>query len=194
MNDDKEVQLSVGELRSATTERVIQIFTAIGTAVALILLSFGYISGTPAASDNEATARGVTNFDSLTLSEDLVVGDDATVSGDLAVTGALDVTGAPTFGSGSLYPLLIDDSSEAIYFTQSTFTGTEVITTSTHGLSAITAAGCTLGESPATGAGDGALCWVGWSGTTLTVTVEQDDWTTDAANSTIVDYWVAGTP
>lgn len=171
-----------------TFDRVVSIFSALGTAVALILLSLGYISGAPVADGNEPTARGVTNFDSLTLSEDLVVGDDASVTGDLAVTGDY------TFGSSGLNALLIDDSSEAIYLTQSTFTGTEVITTSTHGLSAITAAGCALGESPATGAGDGALCWVGWSGTTLTVTVEQDDWTTDAANSTIVDYWVAGTP
>jgi hypothetical protein len=163
-----------------TTERVIQIFTAIGTAVALILLSLGYISAP--ADDNEPTARGVTNFDSLTLSDDLVVG------------GSMDVTGATTFGSGDLYPLLIDDSSEAIYVTQSTFTGTEVITSSAHGLTAITAAGCTLGESPATGAGDGALCWVEFASETLTVTVEQDDWVTDATNSTIVDYWVAGTP
>lgn len=59
-----------------SAETVVQIFTAIGTAVALILLAFGYIS--PAAGDNEATARGVTNFDSITLSEDLVVGDDVT--------------------------------------------------------------------------------------------------------------------
>lgn len=173
----------MNEKPKLTTEGIIQIFTAIGTAVALILLSLGYISD---AGGNEPTARGVTNFDSLTLSEDLVVGDDATVAGDLTVTGASS--------SGGLYPLLIDDSSEAIYVTQSTFTGTEVITTSTHGLTAITAAGCTLGETPATGSGDGALCWVEFASTTLTVTVEQDDWTTNAANSTIVDYWVAGTP
>lgn len=172
----------MNEKPKLTYQGLIQIFTAIGTAVALVLLSLGYISDAGAPGDNEPTARGVTNFDSLTLSDDLVVGDDATVSGDLII------------GGSSLYPLLINDSSEAIYVTQSTFTGTEVITTSTHGLSAITAAGCALGESPATGAGDGALCWVGWSGTTLTVTVEQDDWTTNATNSTIVDYWVAGTP
>lgn len=155
----------MNEKPKITYEGVISIFTAIGTAIALILLSLGYISAP--AGDNEATARGVTNFDSLTLSDDLVVGGSVTIGGDTV---------------------------DAIYATQSTFTGTEVITSSTHGLTAITAAGCSLGESPATGSGDGALCWVGWSGTTLTVTVEQDDWTTNAANSTIVDYWVIGTP
>lgn len=41
---------------------------------------------------------GVTNFDSLALSEDLVVGDDATIGDDLAVTGGLTVAGTPVSG------------------------------------------------------------------------------------------------
>jgi hypothetical protein len=103
---------------------VVQIFTAIGTAVALILLAFGYIS--PAAGDNEAEARGVTNFDSITLSEDLVVGDDVTITGALSVGG---------------------DDMDAIYAASTTVTGTLAVTSATHGLSAITAAGCTLGRN-----------------------------------------------
>lgn len=39
---------------------------------------------------------GVTNYDSLTLSEDLIVGDDSTLTGDVAISGALDVDGATT--------------------------------------------------------------------------------------------------
>ncbi|MFZ1401125.1 MAG: hypothetical protein WAS33_29740 [Candidatus Promineifilaceae bacterium] len=149
----------------STTDQVVQIFTAIGTAVALILLAFGLI-GEPAG-DNEATARGVTNFDSITLSDDLVVGGSVTIDGDTV---------------------------DAIYADSATVTGTLAITASTHSLSAITAAGCSLGESPGTGAGDGALCWVGVSGTTATITVEQDDWTTNASSGTVINYWIIGTP
>jgi len=152
-----------------TTSAVMQIFTAIGTAVALVLLAFGFITSDPAGGDNEATARGTTNFDTIEA-DALIIGDD------------------------SMYPLLSDDSSEAIYAASATITGTSAITASTHSLSAITAAGCTLGESPGTGAGDGALCWVGVSGTTATITVEQDDWTTDATAGTIINYWIIGTP
>lgn len=82
-----------------TTQGVIQIFTAIGTAVALVLLSLGYISDAGAPGDNEATARGVTNFDSLTLSEDLIVTDDSTLTDDVAVGGDLTVTGSSTFAA-----------------------------------------------------------------------------------------------
>lgn len=101
----------MNEKSKLTYQGVIQIFTAIGTAVALVLLSLGYIAKDDAADtavgdgavvpvdeagDNEPTARGVTNFDSLTLSNDLVVGDDATVAGDLTVTGSTS-GGAQTF-------------------------------------------------------------------------------------------------
>lgn len=153
-----------------TTTAVVQIFTAIGTAVALVLLAFGFITEPDAAGgDNEATARGTTNFDTIEA-DALIVGDD------------------------SMYPLLSDDSSEAIYAASTTVTGTLAVAAGTHSLSAITAAGCTLGESPGTGAGDGALCWVGVSGTTATITVEQDDWTTDATEPTVINYWIIGTP
>lgn len=160
----------MNEKPKLTTQGVIQIFTAIGTAVALILLAFGYISP---ADDNQAEARGVTNFDSITLSEDLVVGDDVTIAGDLSVGG---------------------DTVEALYAASTTVTGTLAVTASTHSLSAITAAGCTLGATPSTASGGPALCWVGVSGTTATITVEQDDWTTNATSPVVINYWIIGTP
>jgi hypothetical protein len=168
-----------------TYERIMQAIQALAVAAVSLAVIFGWVA---APAGNEPTARGVTNFDSLTLSDDLVVGDDATITGDL------DVTGAANYGADNLYSLLINDSSEQIYVGRSTFTGTLAITTTTHGLSAITAAFCTLAETPATGAGDGALCWVGVSGTTATITVEQDDWTTNAGNSTAVHYAIVGNP
>lgn len=58
-----------------------------GRALALIALVFALASC-------KTGTLGVTNFDSITLSEDLVVGDDVAVTGDLTVTGA--VAGAIT--------------------------------------------------------------------------------------------------
>lgn len=169
-----------------TYERLTEAVKAIAAAVIAVALLFGWIS--QPAEDNAPTARGTSNFGSIALSDDLVVGDDASIAGDLAVTGAT------TLGSGSLYPLLINDSSEALYVGSTTITGTLAITNSTHGLTTVTAAVCTLGATPATGAGDGALCWVGVSGGTATITVEQDDWTTNATNSVVVNYAIVGTP
>jgi len=171
MNEENEVHLSVGEIKT-TTDTVVQIFTAIGTAVALILLAFGYITDS-GAGDNQPEARGVTNFDSITLSEDLVVGDDVTITGALSVGG---------------------DDVDAIFAASTTVTGTLAVTSATHGLSAVTAAGCTLGATPSTASGGPALCWVGVSGTTATITVEQDDWTTNATSPVTINYWVIGTP
>ena len=140
--------------------------SAVVTAVALVLALLGVIGSAPAG-DNEATARGVTNFDSITLSDDLIVGGSVTIDGDTV---------------------------DGLYAASTTVTGTLAVAAATHGLSAVTAAGCSLGESPGTGAGDGALCWVGVSGTAATITVEQDDWTTNATAGTVINYWIIGTP
>lgn len=173
-----------------TKGEFIQLATQILGVIALFLVSFGLLKPDAAPTDNEATARGTTNFDSLVLSQDLTVGDDATVTGDL------DVTGATTFGTGNLSPLLTADTNEAVFTASYTFTGTKVITSLLHGFeTGVTSAFCTLGESPGTGAGDGALCWVDIGATeNVTITVEQDDFVTNAANSTAVYVGVVGTP
>lgn len=184
-----------------TKSQFVDLATKIIGVVALLLLAFGQLQSDAPAEDG-ATARGTTNMDTLVLSQDLTVTDDATigddtaVTGDLTVGGTLDITGATTFGSGNLSPLLTADSNEAVFTTSYTFTGTKVITSSLHGMATgVTSAFCTLGETPATGAGDGALCWVGIGATkNVTVTVEQDDWTTNAANSTKVYVAIVGTP
>lgn len=151
--------------------------TVIG-ALALILVAFGVLQPDTAA--NQPEARGVSNFDTLTA--------------DVVNAGALDVTGSPTFGASNMYPLLTDTSSQGVYVGQTTFTGTLAVTAATHGLSAVTAAFCTLGQSPGTGAGAPALCWSGFTTTTVTFTVEQDDWTTNATSGAIVNYAIVGTP
>lgn len=168
-----------------TKKQFIELATQIVLALGVLLVAFGLLKPDAAApTDNEATARGVTNFDSLTLSQDLIVGDD------------LDVAGDTTFGTGNLSPLLTADTNEAVFTASYTFTGTKVITSLLHGFeTGVTSAFCTLAETPATGSGDGALCWVGIGATqNVTVTVEQDDWTTNAANSTAVYVGVVGTP
>lgn len=164
-----------------TKAQFVHLATSVIGAIALLLVAFGVLTPDAAAPADEATARGTTNMDTLVLSEDLTVTDDLDIGGDV------------NFGSSNLVPVAATSGLEA-YFATATFTGTKVITTSAHGLTAVTAAVCTLGETPATGSGDGALCWVGISGTTVTFTVEQDDWTTNAANSTKVYYAVVGTP
>lgn len=167
-----------------TKGEFIQLATQILGVIALFLVSFGLLKPDAAAPTDEATARGTTNFDSLVLSQDLTVGDD------------LDVAGDTTFGTGNLSPLLTADTNEAVFTTSYTFTGTKVITSLLHGFeTGVTSAFCTLGETPGTGSGDGALCWVAIGATeNVTVTVEQDDWTTNAANSTKVYVGVVGTP
>ncbi len=176
--------------KKITYERLTQAVGVASLVIIAMAVAFGLVSEpAPAAEENQPTARGgVSNFDDITLSGDLSVGDDATVGGDLAVTGAT------TFGTSTMYPLLTDTASQGIYVGSTTITGTLAITASTHSLSALTSAVCVLGATPATGAGDAALCWVGLSGTTATITVEQDDWTTNASNGVIIHYAIVGTP
>lgn len=165
---------STSSSNKLTRQQVYNIAMAILAAALLLGQTLGWF----APDGDEPTARGVTNFNSVTLS------------------GDLDVTGAATFGSGNLSPLLSADTNEAVFTASYTFTGTKVITSLLHGFeTGVTAAFCTLGETPATGSGDGALCWVGIGATeNVTVTVEQDDWVTNAANSTKVYVGIVGTP
>lgn len=97
----------MNEKTKLTYQGVISIFTAIGTAVALVLLSLGYISDA-GAPGNEATARGVTNFDSLTLSQDLIVGDDTTLTDDVTIGGDLTVTGSTSGGAQTFTGLTVN--------------------------------------------------------------------------------------
>lgn len=161
-----------------TKKQFFEIASSVITAVALILIAFGVLTPDESAVivDNEPTARGVSNFDDITLS------------------GSLDVDGSMTLGSSNMYPLLTDTASQGIYVGQSTITGTATIAAGTHSLSAVTAAFCTLGQSPGTGAGAPALCWTSFTTTTVTITVEQDDWTSNATSGAVINYAIVGTP
>lgn len=86
--------------------------TKIVAVVALLLVAFGVLRPDEApvveinGSDlNLPEARGVTNFDSLTLSNDLVVGDDASIAGETTLAGATTQTGNLTASAD----LIVDD-------------------------------------------------------------------------------------
>lgn len=147
-------------------------------AIALSLL-FG---GLGLAAPNAPTVRGVSNFDDITLADDLVVGDDA------------DVGGALTFGANDLYPLGDTTDGQAVYAASSTVTGTLVITGSTHGLSSISSAQCTLNAPGGNSAGDPAVCNPIVSGTVVTVTIYQDDFATEATSGILTSYALIGSP
>lgn len=139
------------------------------SAVALLLIGISFVLP---SGDNEPAAKGTTNFSDL-------VADSLTVD-SLTVDGNTPVVGGTTLG---------------IYAAQVQVTGTLAIAAATHGLSAITSAVCSLAEDgPSTGAGEAALCWIGTSGTTVTITAEQDDWTTNATVMTPVNVIIVGTP
>lgn len=133
-------------------------------AVALLLVSVAMLL--PSGS-NEPSAKGTTNFSDLAV-------DSLTIDGNY-----------PAVGSTSL----------GIYASRVQVTGTLAIAAATHGLSAVTSAVCSLADDgPSTEAGEAALCWIGVSGTTVTITAEQDDWTTNATVVTPVNVIIVGTP
>ncbi len=164
-----------------TKQQVLNLVMAILVPILTLLVGLDYLAPDPAP--DEPTARGTTNFDDIVLSGDLTVGDD------------LDVTGSATFGSGNLSALLSDTDGQVVFVAERSVTGTATIGTGVHGVDDITAAFCTMGQTPSTGAGAAALCWVDFGATgNLTITVEQDDWTTNASVVAVIEYLVVGTP
>lgn len=69
------------------------------TALIALLITLMLVGG-----NQSASFRGVTNFDSLTLSEDLIVTDDATVSGgSFTLTTSNSATSTATIGCFQTY-------------------------------------------------------------------------------------------
>ena len=141
-------------------QQFVQIATSIVGALALVLVAVGVLSDGAA---NQPTARGTTNFD--TVSVDSLVVD-------------------------SQYPL--ESATEG----QTIFVGSGSITQTVpaHGLSTVTAAACDLSVAPSTGAGAPAFCVPLISGSTVTITLYQDDWTTAATSAAQASYIIVGSP
>ena len=160
-------------------ERAAAIGAPILTAIAILLLAFSFFTSEPAADEPViigGATEGVSNFDDLAVSGDLDVGDDL------------------TFWAGNVYPLGSETNDLAVYAATATFSGTLDVGAATHGLTSIVAAFCTLGQTPGTGAGAPAHCWTSVSALTATLTVEQDDWTTNATSAAVVEYLLIGAP
>ena len=128
---------------------------------------------------------GVTNMDSLTLSNDLIVTDDSTLTDDVDVGGEL------SFGANDLYAVgFATEGQQAVYGT-STMTTTEAVV---HGLTTVTFCVASLGEDPETGAGDAAAVSVAVAANACTIKTWQDDFTAATETSVVVHWLVIGAP
>lgn len=88
-----------------TKKEFTELATHIVAVLALLGIAFGVLQAGPTAVD-APEARGVTNFDSLTLSDDLVVGGTAAITGAMTQTGALTAAGGLTVDGGDA---VVDD-------------------------------------------------------------------------------------
>lgn len=154
-----------------------KVLFAVGALVLALVLAVGMVLGLTLLAD-PLVEQGVTNFDSITLSDDLIVGDDLTVSG------------SAQFGTSSLYPLGFASDGNQIVYGSDTVTTTA---TASHGLTTVTWALCSLGEDAGTGAGAAATCTVTVSGNTVTLSTFQDDAVTSTVGA-VVNWLVIGAP
>lgn len=160
-------------------QSVMQIGTSILTAIALLLIGFGVIADDRAPDPAPVSSGGieaVTGFDDLDVAGDLDVGDDV------------------TFWAGDVYPLGSETNDLALFASEAIVTGSLVITAATHGLTSIESALCALDSAIGNDAGDPAICYSIRNGTTITLTVLQDDLSTEASNPATIDYILVGAP
>jgi len=107
------------------------------------------------------------------------------------LTDNVDITGTLQYGPGNLYPVGYATSGYAMHCAEVTITGTLVITEATHGLSSLTAILESLSSQPGATAGDPFIAYSIHAGTTVTITVAQDDGT-DATDPAVIDYCMVG--
>jgi hypothetical protein len=144
----------------------------------------GVGAGVPTVPGDVMQSLGTTHFTNISA-------EDLTATDDLVVTDDADIGGSLTVGTGNLYPLGIATDGYGIYCNQSTFTGTQVITTASHGLTTPAVVLTSLASAPDDDAGDPFIAYAVWSGSTVTLTVAQDDGT-NAASAAVVDYCMLG--
>lgn len=155
-------------------EKIQPVINAVTLLIVALLGYFGFIQG------NEATARGVTNFNSLTLSDDLIVG------------GTSDLAGTLNYGADNLYPIGYASSGQQAVYGTDDITGTLSVS---HGLTTVTFCLATLGEDPTAGAGDAAHVSVVVAANACTVKAWQDDFVTAATETNVAVHWlVIGAP
>lgn len=118
-------------------------------------------------------------------------GDISDSGGDLTIADNVDVTGTLQYGSGNLYPLGYATSGYEVYCSEATVTGTLVITSATHGITTPSTVLESMASAPGATAGDPFMPYSIWSGSTVTLTVAQDDGT-NATSGATVDYCIIG--
>ena len=181
---------------------LLAIFTA-GVAVLLstVMLATIMIPAVlqPVARDplEEISSQAIkpTQFREIYVAHTAMVGGQLTALSNVSVAGALSVGDAVTadsyeIGSGR-YAVGAGSDGLALYCASETVTGTHVITTSTHGMTDVAAVVVALASEPGVSAGNPFLAHSIYSGTTITLTVIQDD-ATAATDPATVDFCVIG--
>jgi hypothetical protein len=93
--------------------------------VAILSMVFSVVAVNRDAQDVISNLGGVTNFDSLTLSEDLIVGDDVSISGDTVMSNDLQVDEIDARGT-----LNLSVNRSGIIYGAEPITGTTTLTSS----------------------------------------------------------------
>ena len=102
--------------------------------------------------------------------------------------GTLDVQAGATFNIGSNYPVVLDTASSVIVVGGGSITGTASYA---HGLTTVEFAACHMNQTADDDAGDAARCVATHGTTTITATLYQDDWVTQATETDIPITYVA---
>lgn len=120
------------------------------------------------------------------LSEGAAPANEPTARG----TSNFDTVAVDTLEVDGQYPLETATEGQTAYVGSGSITQT----VPSHGLSTVTAAACDLSVAPSTGAGAAAFCVPLISGSTVTITLYQDDWTTVATSAAQASYIIVGAP
>ena len=130
-----------------------------------------------------------TQFREIYVAHTAMVGGQLTALSNVSVAGTLS---ADSYEIGSdRYAVGAGSDGLALYCASETVTGTHVITTSTHGMTDVAAVVTALAGAPGAAAGNPFLAHAIYSGTTITLTVVQDD-ATAATDPATVDFCVIG--
>lgn len=118
-------------------------------------------------------------------------GSDIVTYSDAGSTETARIDGATgNITVGSEYALLFDTASTTVVAGTGTITGTASYA---HGLTTVEFAICAMNQVADDDAGDAARCVATYGSTTVTVTLYQDDWVTQATETDIpISYFAVG--
>jgi len=174
--DESEELLSITGTNAATALNIVD---------GNLVVTAGNASITGGADTTQLTVKGYAGQDASDFLARFANSANVTQA-SLSATGVMTLTGALTY-SGGLSPLAYGTAGKTLVVGSNTITGTLAVS---HGLStAIAGAGCSMNADPAAAA---ALCSVTYTGTTVTVKVWKNDFTTAGDVGALVNWWVLG--